>query len=303
MERKRWRWFWAAAVGVAAVKEDLAPFLAFVGGYLMLRGERVRGAILLAGGLVAFAAMVAVVIPMASDAGEYGYQAAFGEALRSPWRVPLQMVNPPIKMLTALLWVAPFALLPLASPLSLLLLPFAFERFLSGSQNHWGTIFHYSAPLAPVAAMAAVDGLARIASRVRDADWRRHTVSILTGVCVLFAALLPGHQPLWRLFSKKLYQFGPVEHSSRAALDLIPADASVVAQTCIAPHLAHRRLLFPLDRAAPDADFVVAVDQRSAWPLANGAAVQALLADRIGRGYVVLFDRDGWVVLRRTQLP
>lgn len=303
MERKRWGWFWAAAVGVAAVKEDLAPFLAFVGGYLVLRGERVRGAILLAGGLVAFAVIVGVVIPMASDAGAYGYQTAFGEALRNPWRMPLQMVTPPIKMLTALLWVAPFALLPLASPLSLLLLPFAFERFLSGSQNHWGTIFHYSAPLAPVVAMAAADGLARIAARVKDAARRRHTVTILAGVCVLFASILPGNQPHWRLFSTKLYRFGPVERSARAALDLIPVEASVVAQTCIAPHLAHRRLLYPLDRNAPDADYVVAVDQRSAWPLANDAEVHALLAERIGHGYVVLFDRDGWTVLQRTQAP
>jgi uncharacterized membrane protein len=301
MERKRWGWFWAAAVGVAAVKEDLAPFLAFVGAYLMLRGERVRGAILLAGGVAAFAVIVAVVIPMASDAGAYGYQAAFGEALHNPWRLPFQMVTPPIKMLTAFLWVAPFALVPLASPLSLLLLPFALERFLSGSQNHWGTIFHYSAPLAPVVAMAAVDGLARIASTVRDAHRRRQTVAILTGVCVLFASLIPGNQPLWRLFSKKLYRFGPVEWSARAALDLIPAGASVVAQTCIAPHLAHRRQLFALDRDAPDADYVVAVDQRSAWPLASGAEVRALLADRIAHGYFVLFDRDGWVVLQRNQ--
>jgi hypothetical protein len=151
--------------------------------------------------------------------------------------------------------------------------------------------------------MAAADGLARIAARVQDADRRRQTVAILAGVCVFFASILPGHQPHWRLFSKTLYRSGPVERSSRAALDLIPGGASVVAQTCIAPHLAHRRLLFPLDRNAPDADYVVAVDQRSAWPLASTAEVHALLADRVGHGYLVLFDRDGWVVLQRTQPP
>jgi uncharacterized membrane protein len=301
MEHKRWAWFWVAAIGVAAVKEDLAPFLASVGGYLVLRGERQRGAVLLLSGLVAFAVIVAFVIPSANDAGQYGYQTTFGEALRSPWRMPLQLVTPPIKMLTALLWVAPFAMLPLASPLSLLLLPFALERFLSSSQNHWGTIFHYSAPLAPIVAMAAADGLARIASRVRDPHVRRRTVASLAGVCVLFASLLPGHQPLWRLFSKPLYRFGPVEQSAREALELIPAAASVVAQTCIAPHLSHRRSLFRLDHDAPDADYVVAVDARSAWPLASDAEIHDLLAKRISHGYEVLFDRDGWMVLRRDQ--
>jgi uncharacterized membrane protein len=301
MERKRWKWFWAAAIGVAAVKEDLVPFTASVGGFLMMRGEPRRGAVLLVGSLVAFVVIAAVVIPMMNDAGRYGYLSTFGEALRNPWAVPLQLVAPPIKMLTALLWVAPFAMLPLASPLSLLLLPFALERFLSSSPNHWGTIFHYSAPLAPIVAMAAADGLARVASGVRDAGVRRRTMATLAGVCVLLASLLPGHQPLWRLFSKKLYRFDAVEQSAREALGLIPPDASVVAQTCVAPHLAHRLSLFRLDRAAPDADFVVAVDERSAWPLASTAEVHELLADRVRHGYVVLFERDGWVVLRNQR--
>ena len=43
MERRQCGWFWAAAAGVLAVKEDLAPFLVFVGGYLFVRGERGRG--------------------------------------------------------------------------------------------------------------------------------------------------------------------------------------------------------------------------------------------------------------------
>jgi uncharacterized membrane protein len=302
MERRRWPWFWAAAIGVAAVKEDLAPFLAFVGGYLMLRGERRRGAVLLVGGLAAFALIVAVVIPLASDAGQYGYRTTFAEALQRPWRMPLQLVTPPIKMLTALLWVAPFAMLPLASPLSWLLVPFALERFLSASQHHWGTIFHYSAPLAPIVAMAAADGLARLASAVPDARARQRVIVALSAVCVLFASLLPGRQPLWRLFSSRLYRLGPAERSAPDALGLIPAGASVVAQTCIAPHLSHRHSLFTLGADAPDADYVVALAERSAWPLADDAEVRTFVAGRVRRGYVVLFDRDGWVVLQRNQL-
>jgi uncharacterized membrane protein len=303
MERKQWPLFWASAVAVAAVKEDLAPFLAFLGGYLCVRGERRRGAILLVSSLVTFFVIVGIVIPAASDAGQYGYRDTYAEAIGNPWRIPLLLVTPPVKLLTAFLWVAPFAMLPLASPLSLLLTPFAAERFLSASRNHWGTIFHYSAPLAPVVAMAAIDGLARIGSRIRDGHSRNRTIASLAGICVLFAALLPGHQPLWRLFSGKLYRFGPIEHASREALSLIPADASVVAQTCIAPHLSHRNALFPLDRLAPDADYVIAVDERSPWPVSTLGEIRFLLAERQRHGYVVLFDRDGWVVLSRTRRP
>jgi uncharacterized membrane protein len=308
MERKQWPSFWVAAVGVAAVKEDLAPFLMFLGGFLVLRGERRRGTMLCVASGVTFLVLVTILIPAASDAGQYAYRDTYAEPLGHPWRIPLLLVTPPVKLRTAFLWVAPFAMLPLASPLSLLLLPFAAERFLSASPTHWGTIFHYSAPIAPIVAMAATDGLARIALRIRDAHSRRRTIAVLSGVCILFASLLPGHQPLWRLFSGKLYRSGPIENTAHEALSLIPPDASVVAQTCVAPHLSHRRALFPLDALAPDADYVVAVDgaavdSRSPWPVAGLEEIRGLLAERQRHGYVVLFDRNGWLVLSRAQRP
>ena len=303
LERRQWPMFWAAAIAIALIKEDLSPFLAFVGGFMILRGERLRGATLLAGGLFAFVVIVAVILPAMSDAGHYGYRAVYADVVEHPWRLPLMLVTPPIKLLTAFLWVAPFALLPLLSPLALLLAPFAAERFLSSSQNHWGTIFHYSAPLAPVAAMAAIDGLARLSSRMPDLRVRTHTVAILAVACVVLAALLPGHQPLWRLFSGQLYRIDAVERTAVQALALIPAGASVVAQTCVTPHLSHRRDLFPLDTNAPEADFVVAVENRSAWPMASAEDIRGVLAERQRRGYTVVFDHDGWIVLRAPAPP
>jgi uncharacterized membrane protein len=302
-ERRAGLWFWAAVAAVIAVKEDLLPVLAFLGAFLFVRGERRRGVALLITGMAAFVAVVASIIPALSDPGQYGYRATYSEALRAPWTIPLLLVTPPIKLLTALLWVAPFALLPLASPLCFLLIPFAPERFLSASPNHWGTIFHYSAPLAPVVAFAAVDGLARVSVRIPDAGTRRRTRATLAGVCVVFSAILPGHQPLWRLFSANTYRFGAIERSAPIALGLIPADATVVAQTCVAPHLAHRSGLFRLDADAPDADYVAAVRDRDPWPLASEQDIQRLLAQRLQRGYVIAFERDGWLVLRRESTP
>ena len=299
MERRRWPWFWAAAAGVLAVKEDMAPFLAFVGAYLWVRGDRRIGATLLIASLAAFSAIVGVLVPGASDAGEYGYRETFAEAIRRPWLFPVMLVTPPIKMLTAFLWFAPFALLPLASPLSALLVPFALERFLSASQNHWGTIFHYSAPLSPIVAMAAADGLARIGARIPHPETRRRTLASLAGACVLLASLLPGHQALWRLFSPRTYQFGAIEAAGREAIVAIPADASVVAQTVVAPHVSHRNDLFRLDPSAPDASYVIAVFERTPWPNASFAEIRALLAARQARGYAVVFERGGWIVLRR----
>ncbi len=300
MERRRWPWFWAAAAGVLAVKEDLAPFLAFVGAYLFVRGERRIGATLTVVSLAAFAAIVAWLVPAASDTGEYGYRETYAAVIQRPWLVPVALVAPPIKMLTAFLWVAPFALLPLKSPLSVLLVPFALERFLSASENHWGTIFHYSAPLSPIVAMAAADGLARIGARIPDPETRRRIVASLAGACVLLASLLPGHQALWRLLSPRTYQFGEIEQAGREAIAAVPADASVVAQTVVAPHISHRHELFRLDPSAPDASYVIAVFERTPWPNASLADIRALLAARQARGYAVVFERNGWIVLKRA---
>jgi uncharacterized membrane protein len=301
MERRQWRWFYIAAVTVVAVKEDLSPFLAWVGGYLFVRGERRRGALLSAASLTAFIVIVGFVIPSASDSGLYGYRGTYEEVLSHPFSILVRLVNPPIKMVTACLWVAPFAALPLASPLSVLLVPFGIEHFLSSSPNHWGTIFHYSAPLAPIVAMAAADGLARIRSRVRDASFRSRMTASFAAIVVLLAALLPGRQPLWRLFSPAFYHVGVLERAGRDALRLIPADASVVAQTNLTPHLSHRSSLYRLDSEAPDADYVIAVDGRSPWPLANFQDIRSLLDERQRRGYGVVFEREGWIVLQRTR--
>jgi uncharacterized membrane protein len=301
MERRQWRWFCVAAVAVVAVKEDLPPFLMCVGAYLFLRGERRRGSVLFAASLTAFIVIVGLMIPAASDIGRYGYRTTYGEVLRHPSSVLVTLVNPPIKILTVCLWIAPFAALPLASPLSALLLPFGIERFLSSSQNHWGTIFHYSAPLAPIVAMAAADGLVRVTSRISDVPFRSRTTATLAGICVLLAALVPGHQPLWRLFSPAYYRLGALERAGGDALSLVPADASVVAQTNVAPHLSHRTSLYRLDPQAPDTDYVIAVDGRSTWPLANFQEIRNLLQERQRRGYRVVFDREGWIVLERAQ--
>jgi len=299
MERRRWGWFWAAAIFVLGVKEDMAPFLAWVGVYLIVRGDRRRGAVLVAGGLIAFAAIVGVLLPGASDSGEYGYRDTYSAAIRAPWLAPRLLVSPPIKLLTMALWVAPLALLPLASPLILLVVPFGLERFLSASPNHWGTSFHYWAPIAPIITMAAADGLARLAVRIDDPVVRRRTVAAFAGACVLFSSLLPGHQGLWRLLSPRTYAFGAIDRTGRDAIAVIPADASLVAQTAVAPHVSHRRDLFRLDSAAPDASYVVAALERSPWPNASSMEVRALVDARRAHGYTVVFERDGWIVLRR----
>lgn len=302
MDRRRWTLFWVAAVGMAFVKEDLFPLLAGLGLYLMFLGERRRGAILIVSSLAAFALVLGVVIPAFADAGAYGYGSSYGDLLSRPWMIPLRLVTPVTKLETMMLWFIPFAFVSLVSPLSLLIVPIALTRFLSVNPIHWGTVFHYSAPLAPILAMAAADGLARIARVVRERRSEataRRLVSGIAAASVVLSALVPGRQPLWRVFGPGHYRVTDMEAAGRTAVAMVPDAASVVAQAAIVPHLSNRDQIFVLDGSAPEADYVLMSDSLSPWPAENVTELRMLVENRRARGYTVIFQRSGWTVLRR----
>src|SRR5206468_7200171 len=81
MDRRRWPWFWTAAAAMVLIKEELIALLVFVGAFLIVRGERQRGAILLASSVALFVTIVGVVIPRAAGTRTYGYENAFADAI------------------------------------------------------------------------------------------------------------------------------------------------------------------------------------------------------------------------------
>ena len=298
IDERKWPLMWASAVAIALVKEDLFPLLVFAGVYLGLRGEPRRGALLAIGSLAAFVLVVQVIAPALSPSG-YQHAGSFTEAVRQPWRIPALLVTPTAKLYTVLMWLAPFALLPLASPLSILLIAFALVRLLSSSPAHWGTSFHYSAPLAPVLAMSAADGLAWITSRSASESGRRRTQAWLSGSCLLLSLFLPGHQPFWKLFDPDSYRAEEIHLAGRRAVAAVPPAASVVAQGMVVPHLSRRREIYVLQPGAPEADVVIACPRLNPYPNDSGDAISALIDERRRRGYRVIFEEGGWIVLRR----
>ncbi len=299
MSRRRWRLFWMAALSTALVKEDLIPFVGFVGVYLLFRGERRQGAWLLVLSVAVFLVLVAGVMPRIGDTSGYRYTGLYETIAKRPWMIPVTLVTPVVKLRTTRAWLGPFVLLPLLSPLSTLLIPLVLERLLSTSPNHWGVIYHYTAPLAPILAMSAGDGLARLAGRIPDPKMRSRSVVALAGLCVLVSAIVPGHQPLWRSLKRQSDQATAVYQTGYQALRQIPPSASVVAQTPIASHLSERDRIFLLTPKAPDTDFIVAARGLAFWPLEGPAELDAFLEARRGRGYEVIFEGNSWVVLRR----
>ena len=306
--------FLASAVALCLVKEDQIPLVAACAALWALRTntrrDRLRAMTVAASALVLFFVIVGVVIPTINDHGAWSVGSAFNEVRADPMTFFTRIVSPPVKLETALMWLLPFLFLPLASPYGLLIIPLALERFLSASPNHWGTSFHYTAPLAPILAMAAGDGLARLQARFPHghAVEVRHRPVHVAMICLLLCAILPGHLPMWRLFSPAFYRPSAFADTAARALAMIPANATVVAQSAIAPHLSRRPEIYMLRADQPsagvDVEYVIAAaDDLTSWPMSDANAVRAVLSMYRERGYTTLFDERGWVVLKRAGGP
>ena len=295
-----WPLFLTGAIGLCFVKEDLIPLVVAASLLLALRGDAIvrRHALRLAGvALLVFFAVVRIVIPALNDQRAWAVGSAFGEVLAHPLSFFGRLVSPPMKLQTIAMWLVPFAGLPLLSSYSLLLISLALERFLSSSVNHWGTSFHYTAPLAPILAMAAGDALGRITALKARA-------TAIAAVCLVLCAVLPGRLPMWKVFSPSFYTPPAFADAASHAVALIPADASVVAQSAIAPHLTRRQTIYMLRTDGPganaDADFVVAsAADLPSWPLSGPDDVRKQLSMYVRRGYTTVFEENGWVVLAR----
>lgn len=292
ISRRQWTLLWIASAILCGVKEDLIPLVCGFGLYLVYVGEYRRGVMLAVSGLAAFISVVFVVIPWFGGAG-WAYARVYGDLIARPWAIPLRLITPIEKVRTLIFWLAPFAFLPLRSPYAGLIVPIAAGRLLSEMPTHWGHGAHYSAPLAPLLAMAAGDTLGRWASRRRA-----RLINGVLGLSLVTSIFLPGHQPLLRLFIPRHFETSAMGHVAARAFSFVGADASVVAQVALLPHLSHRREIHLLKRGAPDAEFVVAATSLDAWPNESRDAIDALIEERKQRGYVVLFESDGWIVLR-----
>jgi uncharacterized membrane protein len=287
--------FVAAAIALLT-REDVALTFVGIGLFAALVQRRWKlGAGLAALSFAWFAVAFKLIIPAFADRA-YAHWAYSGLG-PDPARAALHLVTHPLdsvrefftprdKQIALFNLFVPWALLPLLSPLLLVMLPTLAARFFSDKPSHWAPQgFHYSLVLAPMLAFAAVDTTARIAEHTSSGGRRR--LALGAGALVLVLGLYFSFARLRPLDELHRYTGDEQITAIRSCLDVIPANASVAATSALVPHLSHRRAIYVLDRRPIPRVDVYALDL-STWTFPFTVEdARRLLAEKRTEGYRV----------------
>ncbi len=303
----RTRLLWATVVLGLVTKENLALTFAALGVYALVVQRRSRlGLSVVAVSVAWFAIVLKAILPWATGAP---YAHWFYPALGAgPGSALLHLVEHPLG--TIRLFITPHAkqvalfdlfaawlLLPLVSPLLIVMLPTLGERFLADRPEYWAQGFHYSLVVAPMLAFAAIDTTACVARLF--AGRTRIAIPVVLAAGALVAGLAFSFARLRPLDELGRYTSAAHAAEIRSCLRTIPSGSSVAATSALVPHLSQRRRIWVLDdRPVPRARFYALDAYTWTYPFSN-ADIAALVRRSLGRGYGVRCSKSGTAVLER----
>lgn len=320
-----------AVMFLLLVKEDLGVVVAAFGLVIALRVKKWRiGAIVAAVGLAATIIETKLLIPAFGGRSGY-YWTYYADLGSNPLSALWHVVRHPIataKLATSpdakareLKWLFyPLGLASLGSSFVLLAVPPIAEIVLSSNPYDWPLDLHYTAVVAPILTLAAVDTVAKLRrlvtatatggaigrgsrpSRRRDGARRAgwvlglgYTAGVLV-VAVWACSRMPFDQmakPWWSHTSA-------FQQAENAAVAVIPNGATVEVSDHLAPHLTDRANVMLLDTLPHNAPWVLFDQAYVDWPLTSYDQQQRITW--LGtHGYQVVFDRSQIVVYHREQ--
>lgn len=295
-------------------KEDMPLMVAFFGLYLLILRRYKDGLISFSIGLLCYPLFTKILIPFFAAGRPHDYWtyhelgpdfwSALKTMARRPGLVFQLLTSPEVKLRTMWLLFFPFLFLSLLSPILVLMVPIFAERFLSSRAMFWDPYYHNNAAIAPLIALAAADGLARIAQLVKPRRTRQAAV-ILVGLAILSINMsMVIDQPLWRLTSSEYWRLTQKDRDGHAAVAVIPPGVTVATQIPVAPHLTHRRGIYVIypTLSTPDCDYVIVSNQVTHHPFASFQEIEDYYQKLEERGYVRIFDQNGWIVLKKPEL-
>ncbi|MGW0805629.1 DUF2079 domain-containing protein [Nonomuraea sp. NPDC002799] len=294
-----------AMVSLLLVKEDMGLVVAGIGLCLFVMGERLKGTFCAMLGIGAVLLVRGLVISVfGGDAKDYWAYGHLGDDLlggvlgimRDPLAALLLPFGEEAKVDTLLLLAWPTLLLCLLSPLSLIALPHVLERMLSDRVQWWQADFQYSAFTVIILFCAGVDGLARLLRRLgRDGD-KSLKLAWAAAVCVVALTLVPKFA-LDQLYHPAFYREAKAA-AAEEAVRKVPSGVTVEAVNSLGPALTSRTTVLLWRGQGHGSPWVVADTARWEFPFGSLNDQIAEVAELQGQGYVKVFERDGYVVLR-----
>ncbi|MGI5156820.1 DUF2079 domain-containing protein [Microbispora sp. CA-102843] len=298
-----------AGLALVLVKEDMGLLVAGFGLFLLTRRrDRISGALLVAGGLAATLVATRLLIPhFGGRAGYYWAYWTLGPDLRRavvhavtrPGDVVALLADPPLKLRTLVLTLAPVLFTAVLSPLALTLLPPLLERLLASTYPNWWTPrYHYTAFVVAVVFAAGVDGALRAAARFPG----RSPGRLVRGWALLVLATALALVPFFSfgaLFTPSFYAETARTRAAGRAVAAVPDGVLVEAASSLAPALSPRTRTLLLDRTPRGAPWVAADVGTRDFPFDSVRRQIARVETLLEQGYRVVFREAGYVVLTR----
>jgi uncharacterized membrane protein len=301
-----------AGFGLLLVKEDLGLLIIGFGCYLLVTRRFRYGAGFVLGGIAAIALTRGVLIPAAGgDPATFWAYNHLGrnvpEVLHTfvtePGRVLTTMFTPQEKVDTMVDMVLPLAFLCLLSPLILPALPMVLERMLSDRPYWWSDDFQYNAFVVVILICAAVDAVARIQrwwNRRRESPrgWQPFALAWAAVACALSLYQVPDNS-LGKLVEPSYYRRGPEVTAAAEAAAMIPSGVVVDAYNTVGPALTGRTTVLLWEPKFHDVPWVIANTEKIHYPWNSVEEQRQRVPELVARGYRIVFQKEGFVVLHR----
>jgi uncharacterized membrane protein len=321
--RRQWAWFAAWAVLAVCWKEDVALFVVVLGLIVALRGDRRIGFTAAGLALTWFLVWTLGLFPLL-DHGKIQSAGLYADVGGSPAGIVRTAFTHPSRIVSKVTspdardygWrlFAPYGFAGLAAPLTLLLgLPQAFLNLVTNVPWTRTITFHYAALPFTAVTIASVEGVAFVLRRL--GRWTGIALVAFVAGCAVVTTVAWGPSPVGHEYRHGIWplEASPRLTSGRAALALVPGDASVSATYNLVPQLSERAEIYSFPNPWESRNFGI-----DGWPRRDPARVHWLVVDRAVMGpddialldhilatgqFRVVFDRDDWVVAQRVRAP
>jgi uncharacterized membrane protein len=307
------RWLIITCLLAMGTKEQVPLDVFMIGLAVLIMQKRARLGWQMMGMAVAWAVVALCIIHLASPLGASPTADRYDDLRDVLGRVPL-LVADPLRRSYFLALLANTGGVGIFAPWALLLaLPSILLNALSADQSQFSGLYQYNADIVPFLWLAMMEGAFLLARRLRGITlqlrtvqptlpWMTHAVVVSALFFTLFSTTTshfvnPYAQNNW---PQTTYH----TTLARKVLAMVPATASVSAQSALVPHLSERHEIYLFPSGSMSAQFIVLDTFGELFPFDVTNDYVITVHQLIASGtFAVLFAANGFLVLERITPP